>query len=230
MPWVNWDAYIDSNLEDRYAAGQLGSTSGDGVFNEFRAFLYAIPDMAEKMVEDMGFTDSEQKKKFIDKISRSLHKKTVDGVGRLMKQKIDATNPKAEYCSMTAMMFEIIPVQKMTKSSSNAKEESRFEKYYEQMQACVDKAREIEKDPNGGYAASMKYREKMAKKWSIIVKGEINTQNVTIDDIYQIEDLPSINSAKKIQEDIQSRSGEILSDKRAKFEEEARNPQKNQTY
>ncbi len=30
---------------------------------------------------------------------------------RLAKQKINATNPQAEYCSMTAMMFGIIDVQ-----------------------------------------------------------------------------------------------------------------------
>lgn len=30
---------------------------------------------------------------------------------RLAKQKIDGTTPKAEYCSMTSMMFGIIPIQ-----------------------------------------------------------------------------------------------------------------------
>lgn len=52
MAWINWDAYFDSNLDDKYASGG-GATSGDGIFNEIRGFLYAIPKMAEKMAEDM---------------------------------------------------------------------------------------------------------------------------------------------------------------------------------
>jgi len=33
---------------------------------------------------------------------------------RLATQKINAKNPDAEYCSMTAMMFDMIPVQEIT--------------------------------------------------------------------------------------------------------------------
>lgn len=52
----------------------------------------------------------------MDKISKALYEKTVahNQIGRLIKQKIDAKNPKAEYCSMTAMMFEIIPPQQLS--------------------------------------------------------------------------------------------------------------------
>lgn len=139
-----------------------------------------------------------------------------------MKQKIKATEPTAEYCSMTAMMFEIIPVQKLTKQGGGKKEEERFDRYFYQMEACLEKAKEIEKEH--GYAAALKYREIMAKKWSIIVKGEINTEKVSIDDIYITDDLPSLKSAKKVQQNIQARSGEILTDKLGRFEEEARTP------
>lgn len=52
MAWINWDAYIDANLDANYANGSK-PTDGDGVFNEIRGFLYKIPKMAEKMAEDM---------------------------------------------------------------------------------------------------------------------------------------------------------------------------------
>lgn len=54
IAWVNWDNYIDPNVEEDYAANGK-ATKGDGVFNEMRAFLYAIPKMAADMAEQMGF-------------------------------------------------------------------------------------------------------------------------------------------------------------------------------
>ncbi|MEI6710828.1 MAG: hypothetical protein WCK88_00745 [bacterium] len=69
--------------------------------------------MAEKMAKDMGF-EGEQRKHFIDKISDQLYHKNIDPMKRLAEQKIKATNPEAEYCSMTAMMFGLIPVQEFT--------------------------------------------------------------------------------------------------------------------
>ncbi len=70
IAWINWDAYLDANLDEGYAAGTK-ATSGDGVFNELRAFLYAIPDMAKNMSDEMGFKENHPKRKYyIDKISK----------------------------------------------------------------------------------------------------------------------------------------------------------------
>jgi len=69
--------------------------------------------MAKKMAEDMGFTGAEREK-YINKISDKLYHKNIDHMKRLAEQKIKATNPEAEYCSMTAMMFGLIPVQEFT--------------------------------------------------------------------------------------------------------------------
>jgi hypothetical protein len=70
--------------------------------------------------------------------------KNTQHMKRLMKQKIKATNPDAEYCSMTAMMLEIIPIQKLTKQSNSKEDNDRFQTYFEQMNLCLDRAKEIE--------------------------------------------------------------------------------------
>ena len=54
IAWINWDNYIDPNITKEYGSG-ADPTSGDGVFNEMRGFLYAIPEMAKDMVAQMGF-------------------------------------------------------------------------------------------------------------------------------------------------------------------------------
>ncbi len=52
IAWINFDNYIDANLDANYANGSA-PTTGDGVFNEIRGFLYKIPIMAKKMAEEM---------------------------------------------------------------------------------------------------------------------------------------------------------------------------------
>ncbi len=76
--------------------------------------MYAIPDMAEKIAKDMGYEHDPQKKKYTDKISETLYKKTTGDLKRLAEQKIKATNPEAIYCSATAMMFEFVEVKLMS--------------------------------------------------------------------------------------------------------------------
>jgi hypothetical protein len=138
-----------------------------------------------------------------------------------MKQKIDPTNPKAEYCSMTAMMFEIIPIQKLTKSSNSKEDEERFQRYFEQMELCLKRAKEIEK--KDGFAAAMKYREKMAGKWSKIVKTEADTRKHELEQIEEADDPRQLNDVKRLQENTQARSGTVLVAKLGEFESTARN-------
>lgn len=52
MMWLDWDGYIDQNLDGEFVSGSSG-TKGDGIFNEMRGFLDAIPDLCEKMAKDM---------------------------------------------------------------------------------------------------------------------------------------------------------------------------------
>lgn len=228
IAWVNWDNYIDANFPKDYGRGE-DATGGDGVFNEIRGFLYAIPEMAEKMAEKMWFKGD---KKYIDKIAQSLFERNTGEkqLGRLLKQKIDATNPKAEYCSMTAMMLEIIPLQKLTKTGIWAKDQERFSKYYEQMGQCLKKAKEIE--DREWFSAALNYRIKMAGMWSKIVKSEIFTEKLSLDDIYNgNHDSDALDDLKK---KTQARSGTVLTDKLQKFETDARkdelnNPQSKDT-
>lgn len=214
IAWVNWDNYIDPNITKEYGNGG-DPTSGDGVFNEMRGFLYAIPKMAKKMAEQMGFPWNQ---KYIDKITKSLFEKNRDPMKRLLKQKIDAQNPKTEYCSMTAMMLEIIPPQLLSVGGAPAEEQARYKKYFEQIKDSLKKAKEIEETQ--GYAAALEYRCEMAAKWSEVVKGQIVTEKLSLEQIHQWNfDGDEVGDLKK---SMQSRSGTILAKKLDDFDALAR--------
>lgn len=102
---------------------------------------------------------------------------------RLLKQKIDAQNPKTEYCSMTAMMLEIIPPQLLSVGGAPAEEQARYKKYFEQIKGSLRRAKEIEETK--GYAAALDYRCEMAAKWSEVVKGQIVTEKLSLGQIHQ---------------------------------------------
>lgn len=51
--WIDWDGFIDRNLENDFVKGD-GGTTGDGVFNDMRGFFDDIPRLAEQMAEQMG--------------------------------------------------------------------------------------------------------------------------------------------------------------------------------
>jgi hypothetical protein len=214
IAWVNWDNYIDPNITKEYGNGG-DPTSGDGVFNEMRWFLYAIPKMAKKMAEQMGF---EWNQRYIDKITKSLFEKNRDPMKRLLKQKIDAQNPKTEYCSMTAMMLEIIPPQLLSVGGAPAEEQARYKKYFEQIKGSLRKAKEIEETK--GYAAALDYRCEMAAKWSEVVKGQIVTEKLSLGQIHQGNfDGDEVWDLKR---NMQARSGTILAKKLDDFDAMAR--------
>lgn len=178
MAWVNWDAYWDSNMDDKYASGG-GATSWDGIFNEIRWFLYKIPKMAEAMADDMGFK-GKQRKDFINKISNQLYHKNIDPMKRLAEQEIKVT-PESEYCSMTAMMFGIIPVQEYFVSGSGGDAQARYKDYFNKISAIKKKADSMQE--SGDVVGAIKYRDNMATTWSKIVKQQINVGKCTIEDI-----------------------------------------------
>ncbi len=214
IAWVNWDNYLDDNFTKDYGKGD-DATGGDGVFNEIRGFLYAIPEMAAKMAKQMGF---EGNKDYINKITQSLFEKNRDPMQRLLKQKIKAQNPEAEYCSMTAMMLEIIPPQLISVWGAPAKEQARYQKYFEQIKETLRRAKEIESAK--WYAAALTYRCQMAAKWSEIVKWQIPSEKLSIENIHQWDfDSDALDALKK---KTQARSGTVLRDKLENFDTMAR--------
>lgn len=217
--WIDWDKYIDGNLDKLYASGQ-DATAGDGIFNEIRGFLYDIPKLAEKMAEQMGFT-GEKKKKYIHKISKGLFEKNRDPMKRLMEQKIKAQEPDAEYCSMTAMMLGIMDVRKLVKGGADAKYHSLYEDYYVKMKEVRKEAEEIEKTD---YAKGIKYRSDMAKKWSEIVRAQIDLKGKTIDDIRDANSAHDLDdeNINTVQKNTQARSGTVLAEKLDTFDTMAR--------
>lgn len=178
--------------------------------------------MAKKMAEDMGFT-GEKKKKYIDKISKGLFEKNRKAMTRLMEQKIDATNPKAEYCSMSAMMLGIMDVRKLTLGGSDTKQQPKFDDYYNKMLLVRKRADQIAETK--GYAASIEYRAKMAGKWSEIVRAQIDTKENSIEEIYEaqsVHDLGGESKVVKLQQDTQALSGKVLAKKLDTFDAIAR--------
>ncbi len=132
--------------------------------------------MAEHMVKQMGYNpESSEGKTFIHKVCQDLYKKNIDPMERLAKQKILGSNPKAEYCSMTAFMFGLIDIQRFKSGGDSTKEQARFDDYYEKMKLIKAKADKLQETDA---AAAIKYREKMAGIWSTIVQKEIPTHSI----------------------------------------------------
>lgn len=203
MAWVNWDAYWDANMDDKYASGG-GATSWDGIFNEIRWFLYKIPKMAEEMTKHMGFTGAKQKE-FIHKISRKLYDKNIAPMQRLATQKINAKNPDAEYCSMTAMMFDMIPIQEMFVGGAPAEAQVRHKDYFNKMKIMKAKADELQKT---NCPEAIKYREEMATRMSMIVKEQIDTSWMTL---AQVEN-GDFWKSKKVSNPVEAVTGQTLED------------------
>lgn len=137
---------------------------------------------------------------------------------RLLRQKIKAQNPDAEYCSMTATMLEIIPPQLLSVGGAPAEEQARYKKYFEQMKGSLRKAKEIENKE--GYAKALIYRCEMAAKWSEIIKEQVVTDKLSLEQIHQGSfDGDEVDELKK---NMQSRSGTILTKKLDDFDTMAR--------
>lgn len=183
--------------------------------------MYDIPDLAKKMAGEMGFTEGHPRRKtYIHRISKGLFEKNRDQMKRVMEQLINAEDPKSEYCSMTAMMLGLMNVRKMV-TGNDVKDHARNEDYFYKMKEACRKAEEIEKTD---YAAGIKYRADMAKKWSLIVRAQIPLKDRTVDEIYDASSVFDLDTSKvnKLQKNIQSRSGTTLTKKLGEFEGFAR--------
>ncbi len=211
--WIGWDNYLDPNLEPEFWNGG-NSKKWDGVFNEIRGFLYALPKLATKMAEQMGYPND---KSIINKITRSLYEKNIAQMRDGMEKKIDASVPKAEYCSMTAVMFELVQPKLLKWPGDGQNEQNRYAKYLEQMRACLKKAKSIE--DTEGFPAAIAYREKMADIWSDIIKKQAPTQTLTIE---QLKNGAYDSDISQIKEKTQSRSGTVLRGKLETFDAIAR--------
>lgn len=64
---------------------------------------------------------------------------------RLLEEKIDASNPKVWYCSMTGVMLGIIEPKMLKTGGDSPEEQKRYASYFEQMKATLREAEKIEK-------------------------------------------------------------------------------------
>lgn len=214
IAWINWDNYLDPNLEPQFGNGS-DSKKWDGIFNEIQGFLESIPDMAKDMAKQMGF---EWNEKIINDIAGSIYKKNVEQMKDGMEKKIKAHVPEAEYCSMPAVMLWLVKPKLLKWPGDGPKEQKRYEKYFEQMKATLKKAEEIENTE--GFWASIKYRARMARMWSEIILNQVVTEKLSLEQIYQGNfDGDEVWDLKR---NMQARSGTILADKLDKFDALAR--------
>jgi len=117
------------------------------------------------MAENMGFKGDTEK---INEIAKAIFEKNVAKIKPTHGiEKILATNPAVEYCSMTAMMLGLIDVKQLSQDAAPEKV-ARFTDYKKKMLESVQKAKTMEND--GNYCGAIKYRAEMAAKWSLIVK------------------------------------------------------------
>lgn len=223
IAWINWDYYLDANLDKDFATTSGWSTNGDGVFKEMKEFFYQIPRMAEKMAKDMWLTDTES----INSIAEWLYRENIaqirvcDGI-----KKIKADSPNVVHCSMAAMMLGMIDIVQLEKNAA-PENVARFGDLKAKMKAAFAKA---EKNPN--FIESIPYREKMAIKFRAIVEGEIDTRDVSLADIENTEDMHDLSSesaTEKAQKNVQAKSGRILTNQLGEFEKVALDPNKRTT-
>lgn len=143
---------------------------------------------------------------------------------RLLEQLIKAEEPDAEYCSMTAMMLGLMDVRKLVKGGATSAEDTeRYADYFTKMKEVRKKAEKIEETD---YAEGIRYRAKMATKWSQIVRAQKKTNKCTIDDIYNassVHDLEDDNVGK-LQKNTQSHYGTVLQEKKDKHDERREEP------
>jgi hypothetical protein len=228
IAWLDWDSYLDANLDKNYAAGSA-ATDWDGIYNELRGFINKIPKMAETMVEQMGFTEGNaNREKYINSVSKQLFEKNRAPMQRLAQKFIKATNPEAEYCSMHAMMMGIVPLQELASTGASVGQQKKYTTYHVQMQKVLEKAEQIEREQ--WFAEAIKYRAKMAEKWSIIVKGQMDTEKMSLEDL---ENIGSWGNKKqlpvaKVQEETLTEFEKIIGKKHTPWTENAKEREKKQ--
>ncbi len=72
-----------------------------------------MPDMAEKMVKEMGITQEPERTKTIHKVCEKLYAKNVKEKIRPTMPSI-GTSPEAAYCSIPAMILGMAPLKKIS--------------------------------------------------------------------------------------------------------------------
>lgn len=116
-------------------------------------------------------------------------------------------------------MLEIIPPQLITVWGAPAEENARYKKYFEQIKWSLRKAKEIENEQ--GYAAALEYRAKMASRWSEIVKWQIDTEKLSLEQIHEGQ-YDAADELSSVKDKTQARSGTILAKKLDEFDTLAR--------
>ena len=168
MFWLDWDGYIDANLEDWFTKGD--GTKGDGIFNDMRWFFDSIPEMCKKMASEMWFKGAKAKE-YTDKMSQTIYEKNIGGVHRLMTQAKFNSEAQCSYYNVSAMILGMADIRPLTDGGASQEKDAVFADWELKMKEVDAKAKSIAADtsPNGWFAASIEYRTKMWKYFEKVV-------------------------------------------------------------
>lgn len=151
-------------------------------------------------------------------IAQSLYEKNIKEIRKETQSKFKPENLSASYATMFAVMFELVEPKRIRWPGDGPKETARHEKYFEQMRACLNKAKEIENWP-GWFPAAIAYRAKVAANWEKIVEQVIETDKLSLEDIEEGRFHGGVGTVK---EKTQARSGTVLREKKEAHDERVR--------
>ena len=130
------------------------------------------------MATQMGFPEDTQ---IINDIAQALYSRHSEELKKGgMQNKIRPQNRDAKYCSMKAVMMELVDPQKIEGNHSE-NDKKLYEKIDTLTRASLDKAKKMEE--SGDCIGAIAYRDKMATRWEDILTTPEKVKNTTLEQI-----------------------------------------------
>ncbi len=129
------------------------------------------------MAEQMGFK-GDTAKKYMDKMSQTIYEKNISGVYRLMNQAKFNTETKCSYYNVASMILGMADIRTLTKTGASPELNAIFADWKIKMEGVDATAKSIA--ASQGFAASIRYRTRMWKKFEKIVSSEADLRGKSV--------------------------------------------------
>lgn len=136
--------------------------------------------MCKGMAEQMGFK-GETAKKYMDKMSQTIYEKNISGVYRLMNQAKFNTETKCSYYNVASMILGMADIRTLTKTGASPELNAIFADWKIKMEGVDATAKSIA--ASQGFAASIRYRTRMWKKFEKIVSSESDLRGKSVTEL-----------------------------------------------
>lgn len=133
--------------------------------------------MCKGMAEQMGFK-GDTAKKYMDKMSQTIYEKNISGVYRLMNQAKFNTETKCSYYNVASMILGMADIRTLTKTGASPELNAIFADWKIKMEGVDATAKSIA--ASQGFAASIRYRTRMWKKFEKIVSSEADLRGKSV--------------------------------------------------